>query len=72
MFLFKNIMEDPKNTAGNQESNESAENGLDRWNDRLEENLESNEQNNVSADEKAKTFSENEGSGNQSDESEES
>jgi len=62
-------MELPKNTAGNQEKSKSAENGLDQWNDRLDENLESNDQNDVSADEKAKKFSEKEGSGNQSDES---
>jgi len=63
-------MELPKNAAGNQERKADAENGLDRWNDRLDENLESDDQNDVSADEQAKRFSEKEGSGNQSDESE--
>jgi hypothetical protein len=64
-------MELPKNAAGDQEKKAGAENGLDRWNDRLDENLESNDRNDVSADEQAKKFSEKEGSGNQSDESEE-
>ncbi|MCZ4223234.1 hypothetical protein [Pedobacter rhodius] len=61
-------MEFPKNTAAHQEKSKGAENGLDRWNDRLDENLESDNQNDVTADEQAKSFSEKEGSGNQSDE----
>jgi len=61
---------DPKNAADNRKRNEGAENGLGQWNDRLDENLESDNHNDVPADERAKEFSEKEGSGNQSDESE--
>ena len=64
-------MELPKNPADNQKRSEGAENGLDQWNDRLDENLESDNHNDVLADDRAKKFSEEEGSGDQSDESEE-
>lgn len=61
-------MELPKNTPDHQK-NEVNESGLDQWNDRLDENLEPENHNDVVADERAKEFSEKEGSGDQSDES---
>lgn len=48
-------MELPKNNRPNTEA--KTENGLDKWNDRLDENLESEDENNVSADSRAKAFS---------------
>jgi len=45
--------------------------GIDQWNDRLDENLENEKEGDVTADEKAKEFSEEHGSGDQSDEREE-
>jgi hypothetical protein len=45
--------------------------GIDQWNDRLDENLEPEKEGDVNADEKAREFSEKEGSGDQSDEGEE-
>lgn len=42
--------------------------GLDQWNDRLDENLESEQTGDVDADEKAREYSEEKGSGDQSDE----
>ncbi|MET1057114.1 MAG: hypothetical protein ABWY16_17515 [Pedobacter sp.] len=44
--------------------------GIDQWNDRLDENLEPEKEGDVTADEKAREFSEKEGSGDQSDEGE--
>jgi hypothetical protein len=41
--------------------------GLDNWNDRLDENLESENSADPEADEKARVFSAEEGSGDQSD-----
>ncbi|WP_442588741.1 hypothetical protein ACSBL2_22150 [Pedobacter sp. AW31-3R] len=41
--------------------------GLDNWNDRLDENLEKEEKGNLWADEKAKEYSAEKGSGDQSD-----
>lgn len=41
--------------------------GLNNWNDRLDENLESEEDGDLSADENAKKYSEEKGSGDQSD-----
>lgn len=50
-----------------QEQGNSA-NGLDNWNDRLDENLEPNQHGDTSADDRARDFSEQAGSGDQSDE----
>ncbi len=44
--------------------------GIDQWNDRLDENLENEENGDVEADEKARKYSEEHGSGDQSDEGE--
>ena len=44
-------------------------NGIDKWNDRLDENLESEHNGDELADEKARKYSEEHGSGDQSDES---
>ena len=55
----------------NQKNNEpvkSNPDGLDQWNDRLDENLESEQTGDVDADEKAREYSEEKGSGDQSDE----
>jgi hypothetical protein len=41
--------------------------GIDNWNDRLDENLEPTDTGDPEADEKAKRFSEQNGSGDQSD-----
>jgi len=48
------------------EGNEKG-NGLDSWNERLDENLENEDHADLSADEKAKRYSANKGSGDQSD-----
>lgn len=42
--------------------------GLDQWNDRLDENLESEQTGDIDADEKAREYAEQKGSGDQSDE----
>lgn len=42
--------------------------GLDKWNDRLDNNLEQENTGDEQADENARTYSEEEGSGDQSDE----
>lgn len=55
----------------NQKNNEPVKqnpDGLDQWNDRLDENLESEQTGDVGADEKAREYSEEKGSGDQSDE----
>ncbi|GAA3979871.1 hypothetical protein GCM10022246_34860 [Pedobacter ginsengiterrae] len=49
-------MELPKNIRPNNDT--KAESGLDNWNDRLDENLEPEDENDVSADSRAKAFSE--------------
>jgi len=46
---------------------ENKKTGLDQWNERLDNNLESEDTGNTNADERAKEFSEQEGSGDQSD-----
>jgi len=53
---------------GNQhsEGNEKG-NGLDSWNERLDENLENEDDADLKADEKAKRYSAEKGSGDQSD-----
>lgn len=55
----------------NQKNNEPVKqnpDGLDQWNDRLDENLESEQTGDADADEKAREYSEEKGSGDQSDE----
>ncbi|GAA4201924.1 hypothetical protein GCM10022289_16030 [Pedobacter jeongneungensis] len=52
-----------------EENTKNPEKGLNNWNDRLDENLEPEDHNNITADERAKDFSEKYGSGDQSDES---
>ncbi len=55
----------------NQKNNEPVKpnpDGLNQWNDRLDENLESDQTGDVDADEKAREYSEEKGSGDQSDE----
>ena len=47
---------------------EKPKTGLDDWNDRLDENLEPETEGDEQADENARYYSENEGSGDQSDE----
>lgn len=42
--------------------------GIDQWNDRLDQNLENEKEGDVAADEKAREFSDEQGSGDQSDE----
>ena len=44
-----------------------ASEGINNWNDRLDENLEPEARNNPEADEKAKDYSQQQGSGDQSD-----
>lgn len=41
--------------------------GLDEWNNRLDKNLETEESGDIDADERAKAYSEEKGSGDQSD-----
>lgn len=57
-------MELPKNNRPDTDA--KTESGLDKWNDRLDENLESENENNVSADSRAKAFSEKYESGERS------
>lgn len=45
---------------------------LDKWNDRLDQNLESEKESDPRADEKAKAYSEKHGSGDQSDDNQNS
>lgn len=55
----------------NQKNNEPVKqnpDGLDQWNDRLDENMETEQTGDVDADEKAREYSEEKGSGDQSDE----
>lgn len=58
-------MELPKKNQPDLEN--KSENGLDKWNDRIDENLEPEDENDVSADSKAKAFSEKYGSGSQTE-----
>ena len=44
--------------------------GIDKWNDRLDRNLESEKEGNETADENARDYSNEHGSGDQSDEEE--
>ena len=53
------------------ENEQQRPDGIDQWNDRLDENLENENEGDVTADENAKEFSEEHGSGDQSDEGEE-
>ncbi len=64
------MMQLPKNNLTNSE--DDSENGLDKWNDRLDENIEPEDHNDIAADKKAKDFSNKFGSGDQSDDSENS
>lgn len=41
--------------------------GLDEWNNRLDQNMETEKNGNIAADERAKAYSEEKGSGDQSD-----
>jgi len=50
-------------------SEENPAKGLNDWNDRLDENLESKKHGDTEADERAKNFSDQVGSGDQSDQS---
>lgn len=50
------------------EPKEQQKEGIDQWNDRLDENLEKEETNDTAADEKARSYSNENGSGDQSDE----
>jgi hypothetical protein len=45
----------------------SYQTGLDEWNNRLDQNMETEESGNSAADERAKAYSEEKGSGDQSD-----
>ncbi|UKT65117.1 hypothetical protein [Pedobacter mucosus] len=56
-----------KNENITTDNSEELNSGLDAWNDRLDENFESEKNNDPIADEKAKDFSEEDGSGDQSD-----
>jgi hypothetical protein len=60
-----------ENQNNNPENDQVKPDGLDQWNDRLDENLENEKEGDVTADEKAREFSEQQGSGDQSDEGEE-
>lgn len=52
-----------------QQAQENPVKGMNDWNDRLDENLETEKQGDVNADDRAKDFSEQVGSGDQSDQS---
>ncbi|KLT67302.1 hypothetical protein [Pedobacter sp. BMA] len=56
----------PKSNVNTQNQDEASK-GLNDWNDRLDENLEPKSHNDEVADENAKDFSEQFGSGDQSD-----
>ena len=60
-----------ENQNNNTEKDQVKPDGIDQWNDRLDENLENEKEGDVTADEKAREFSEQQGSGDQSDEGEE-
>lgn len=59
-------MEDHKKEESNAPV-KSTDTGIDAWNDRLDENLEQEETGNSEAGEKARNYSEEHGSGDQSD-----
>jgi len=61
-------MEDQENTPANEELHANPEK-INEWNDRLDENMESEATGDADADEKARKYSEEHGSGDQSDES---
>lgn len=52
----------------NKEELKTNQEGINQWNDRLDENLEPEQSGDIDADEKAKEYSEQQGSGDQSDE----
>lgn len=54
----------------NKEPVKPVSSGLDDWNDRLDENIEGENSADPEADEKARIYSENSGSGDQSDDNE--
>lgn len=62
-------MENNEDKLKNEPLKPSAE-GIDQWNDRLDTNLENEQNGDPEADEKAREYSEEEGSGDQSDASE--
>lgn len=60
-------MENPQKQT-NDHSLKTTSEGIDSWNDRLDENLEPKETGNAEADENARKYSDEKGSGEQSDE----
>ncbi|MBE9603074.1 hypothetical protein [Pedobacter sp. MC2016-24] len=57
-----------KTPESTEKSERSYQSGLDEWNNRLDENLEQEDTGNTEADEQARTYSNEHGSGDQSDE----
>jgi hypothetical protein len=64
---MENQKQDQAKSNFTEENAKHPDQGLDHWNERLEENLEPETHNDTDADEKAKDFSEKNGSGDQSD-----
>lgn len=60
-------MENEKDKLSGEQVKTNAD-GINQWNDRLDENLESEQTGDIEADEKAREYSEENGSGDQSDE----
>jgi len=67
---MENQNKDQEKSKFSKQAQENPSKGLNDWNDRLDENLEPEKQGDTAADDRAKDFSEQLGSGDQSDQSE--
>lgn len=67
---MENQNKDQEKSKFSKQAQENPSKGLNDWNDRLDENLEPEKQGDTVADDRAKDFSEQLGSGDQSDQSE--
>ena len=67
---MENQNKDQEKSKFSKQAQENPSKGLNDWNDRLDENLEPEKQGDTAVDDRAKDFSEQLGSGDQSDQSE--